>query len=162
MSADALLMKVTDVKGQTQIDKYTDYMELWSYGHGISQNVTTNVSNTDRTSGRPIHQDFTVTKDVDKATPSLIQGCNEGKVYKEVFIVVGRNDSGKLIEIFTYKLEDCVISSMSVGGGGGSKPVETITFNYARIEWTYAAQKEEGGAGGKAVAQWDVSKNVAA
>ena len=159
---DVLLMKVTDVKGQTQLDGYADHMELWSYGHGISQNVSANVSNTDRTTGRPMHQDFTVTKDVDKATPSLLQGCNEGKVYKEILITVGRNDAGKILEIFTYKLEDAVISSISVGGGGGAKPVETITFNYARIEWTYAAQKEEGAAGGQAVAKWDVSVNKAA
>ena len=66
----------------------------------------------------------------------------------------------KMIKLFTYKMEDCVISSISVGGGGG-KPTESITFNYARIEWTYFAQKEEGGAGGNAVAKWDVSLNKA-
>lgn len=158
---DILLMKITDVPGQTQLDGYKDHMELFSYTHGISQQVTANVSNTDRTSGRPSHADFTVTKDVDKATPSLLQGCNEGKVYGEVLIVVGRNDAGKILKIFTYKLEDCVISSMSVGGGGGAKPVETLMFNYSRIEWTYGAQKEEGTAGGNAVAKWDVSLNKA-
>ena len=158
---DILLMKVKDVPGQTQLDGYKDHMELMSYGHGISQAVTANVSNTDRTSGRPTHQDFKVVKDVDKATPSLIQGCNEGKVYGEVTIVVGRNDSGKVLKIFTYKLEDCVISSMSVVGGGGAKPTETIKFNYARIEWTYGAQKEEGSAGGNSVAMWDQSLNKA-
>ena len=46
--------------------------------------------------------------------------------------------------------------------GGGSKPIESITFNYSRIEWTYYAEKEEGGAGGSAVAKWDVSLNKSA
>lgn len=158
---DVLLMKIKDLPGQTQLDGYKDHMELHSYSHGISQMVTANVSNTDRTTGRPNHGDFSVSKDVDKATPSLLQGCNEGKVYGEVLIVVGRNDAGKILKIFTYKLEDCVISSISVGGGGGGKPTENITFNYARIEWTYGAQKEEGAAGGNAVAKWDVSQNKA-
>lgn len=158
---DIVLMKVKDVAGQTQLDGYADHMELFSYSHGIAQHVTANVSNTDRTTGRPMHQDFAVTKDVDKASPSLLQGCNEAKVYAEVLITVGRNDSGKVVKLFTYKLEDAIISSISVSGGGGGKPVESITWNYAKIEWTYYAQKEEGGAGGNAVAKWDVSLNKA-
>lgn len=157
---DIVLMKVSDVPGQTQLDGYKDHMELFSYSHSVSQSVTANVSNTDRTTGRPNHADFSVTKDVDKATPSLLQGCNEAKVYKEVLITIGRNDSGAIVKLFTYKLEDAIISSISVGGGGG-KPVESLTFNYSRIEWTYYAQKEEGGAGGNAVAKWDVSLNKA-
>ncbi|MEQ9400073.1 MAG: type VI secretion system tube protein Hcp [Longimicrobiales bacterium] len=158
---DIVLMKVTDVKGQTQLDGYADHMELFSYNHGIAQHVTANVSNTDRTTGRPQHSDFSVSKDVDKASPSLLQGCNEAKVYSEVLITVGRNDGGAIVKLFTYKLEDVVISSISVSGGGGGKPVENISLNYARIEWTYYAQKEEGGAGGNAVAKWDVSLNKA-
>lgn len=158
---DIVLMKVADVPGQTQLDGYADHMELFSFSHGISQNVTANVSNTDRTTGRPNHQDFAVTKDVDKASPSLLQGCNEAKVYSEVMITVGRNDSGKVVKLFTFKLEDAVISSISMSGGGGGKPIESITWNYAKIEWTYFAQKEEGGAGGNAVAKWDVSLNKA-
>ena len=157
---DIVLMKVSDVPGQTQLDGYKDHMELYSFSHGVSQTATANVSNTERITGRPNHQDFAVTKDVDKATPSLLQGCNEAKVYPEVLITVARNDAGKMIKLFTYKMEDCVISSISVGGGGG-KPTESITFNCARIEWTYFAQKEEGGAGGNAVAKWDVSLNKA-
>ncbi len=158
---DIVLMKVDGVKGQTQIDGYSDYMELWSFSHGVSQAVTANVSNTDRTTGRPIHQDFSVTKDLDKATPSLLQGCNAANVYKSVEILVGRNDDGKIIKFFTYQLTDAIISSMSVSGGGGGKPVESITWNYGKIEWTYYSQKEAGGAGGNAVAKWNVASNKA-
>lgn len=158
---DIVLMKVSDVTGQTQINGYSDYMELFSYSHGISQQVTANISNTDRTTGRPIHQDFSVTKDVDKATPSLLQGCNAANVYKSVEVLVGRNDDGNIIKFFSYVMSDVIISSMSVSGGGGGKPVETITWNYAKIEWTYYAQKEAGGAGGNAVASWDVALNKA-
>lgn len=158
---DIVLMKVTDVPGQTQLNGYTDHMELFGYSHGIAQHVTANVSNADRTTGRPMHQDFNVTKDVDKASPSLLQGCNEATVYKEVLVTVGRNDGGTIVKLFTYKMEDCIVSSISVSGGGGGKPVESISFNYSRIEWKYIAQKEEGGAGGNAVAKWDVSLNQA-
>lgn len=157
---DTVLMEVTGVPGQTQLQGYAGQMELYSFSHAVSQTATANVSNNDRVSGRPNHQDFTVTKDVDKATPSLLQGCNAATIYPVVKITVARNDGGNIIELFTYKLEDCVITNISVSGGGG-KPMEVISFNYARIEWTYYAQKEEGGAGGNAVARWDVSQNKA-
>ena len=158
---DIVLMKITDVKGQTLLDGYTDHMELFSYSHGIAQNVTANVSNKDRTTGRPIHQDFAVTKDVDQTSPSLLQACNEAKVFADLLITVGRNDNGTIIKLFTYEMKNVIISSISVSGGGGSKPIESITFNYSHIEWTYYAEKEEGGAGGNAVAKWDVGLNKA-
>ena len=139
-----VLMSITDIKGQTKFGGYKEYMMLQSFSHGISQIVTTNVSNDDRLTGRPVHQDFSVSKDVDKATPSLLQGCNAGTVYPEVKVVVLRSDGDKVLPLFEYKLGDAVISAMSVGGGGG-KPVENIAFNYSKIEWTYTGQKETGG-----------------
>ena len=59
----------------------------------------------------------------------------------------------------SFASENAVLSSLSIGGGSGDKPVETLTINYSKITWTYNAQKEEGGKEGEVKASWDVSTN---
>ncbi|HEX7241691.1 MAG TPA: type VI secretion system tube protein TssD [Longimicrobiaceae bacterium] len=157
--ADVIMLKIKDVPGTSQIDGYAEQIEVMSYSHGVSMQVTGDVSNTERTSGRPMHQDFHVTKYLDKASPVLNQKCCEGKNLGEVLLTIGRNDAGTLIPLIVYTLGNVVVSSVSVGGGGGDKPVESVSLNYSSIKWDYGAQKEEGGAAGKVAGSWDVSAN---
>jgi len=157
--ADVIMMQIEGVPGTSQIEGYADQIELMSYSHGVSQQVTGDVSNTERTSGRPIHQDFHVTKYLDKATPLINQKCCEATALPSVIITIGRNDAGAVIPLIIYTLEDVILSSVSVGGGGGDKPVESVSLNYSSIKWDYTAQKEESGAAGTVSGSWDVSAN---
>ncbi len=160
--ADAIILDMgKDLEGATQIKGFEKKIELFSYSHGVSMQVTNDVSNTERTSGKPMIQDFNVTKYLDKASPKLNQKCCEGAVIPKVIVTVGRNDKGVLLELIVYEMEDVVISSISASGGGGDKPTESLTFNFAKIKWDYKAQKEEGGASGSVVGTWDISKNAA-
>ena len=102
-----------------------------------------------------MHQDFTITKYLDRASPLINQNCCMGTVSNEVLITVGRNDAGVILPLIEYSLEEVLISSVSVGGGGGGKPVETVSLNYSRIEWVYVV----GGEDEKVVAAWDLTKS---
>jgi type VI secretion system secreted protein Hcp len=148
-----------DIKGESKLSDFTDKIELLSYSHGVAQQITGDQSNTKRTSGKPNHQDFTVTKYVDLASCKLIDYCNQAKPIASVTITVGQNDNGAVIKYFTYVFTNALISSVSVGGGGGGKPQETVTFNYTKMTWTYNQQKEEVGTSGNNSAIWDLSTN---
>ena len=52
-----------------------------------------------------------------------------------------------------------MISSVSVGGSGDI-PVETITFNYSKITWTYNQQSKEIGKSGTLEKYWDQLTNT--
>lgn len=159
---DVLLLDIEGIKGTSQMKGYTNKIECLSYSHGVAMQVTGDISNTERTSGKPVHQDIHITKYLDITTPKLNQHCCEGKAFKTVTLTVGRNDAGAVIPLIVYTLSNVVISSVSVGGGGGDKPVESISLNYAAIKWEYTPQKEEGGKEGTVPATWDVSLNAAA
>lgn len=159
--ADAIFLKIPDVPGDSTVANFADQIEVLSFNHGVSAQVTSDVSNQNRTSGRPMHQDFTLTKFLDKSSPLLNQKCCMGSVLGEVVVTVGRNDAGEILELVTYTLSDVVISSVSVGGGGGGKPVETVSLNYSAITWTYVVQAEGGGGDGNVVGAWDLSENTA-
>ena len=149
-------------EGESTLNGYEKKIELLSFSHGVAMQITGDISNTERTSGRPNHQDFTVTKYLDKASPVLNQNCCEGKCFPLVKIIVGRNDSGNIVKLIEYQIKNAIISSISVGGGSGDKPVETLTFNYNHVTWDFHNQKTEGTEAGHVDGKWDLSKNQAA
>jgi len=159
---DVLIMDCGDtIKGECTIDGYKDKIELLSYSHGIAQQITGDQSNQKRTSGKPSHQDFTVTKFIDLATCSLIDYCDQAKPIKTVKITVGQNENGAVNPIMTYELSEVLVSSESVGGGGGGKPQETVTLNYVAITWTYKPQQASADVKGQNSAQWSLATNKA-
>jgi len=159
---DSLIMDCGDkIKGESTLDGYKDKIELLSYSHGVAQQITGDQSNQKRTSGKPNHQDFTVTKYADLATCSLINYCNAATAIPSVKVYVLQNEEGKVNPILTYELSNVIVSSVSVGGGGGGKPQETVTMNYSKIAWTYKPQKSEGDVNGQDSAKWSLETNKA-
>jgi type VI secretion system secreted protein Hcp len=148
------------IPGECQLTDYVGMIELLSYSHGVAQQITGDQSNTKRTSGKPNHQDFTVTKYQDISSTKLIDFCNQAKPIPTINITIGQNDNGKVTKVFVYVLTNALVSSISVGGGGGGKPQETVTFNYTKITWTYAQQKSDVTDAGNAAATWNLATNT--
>jgi type VI secretion system secreted protein Hcp len=146
-----------DVKGESTRSGFVGKIELLSFSHGVAMQITGDISNSERTSGKPNHQDMTVTKYLDSASPVLNQSCCEGRAFPQVEIIIGRDDPGSTAELMRYTMKNVVISSISIGGGGGDKPVETVTLNYNQITWKFNSQRSEGGAEGR----WNLSTNSA-
>jgi len=159
---DVIVLDIKSIAGESKLaDPYTAKIECLSYSHGVAMQITGDQSNTTRTSGKPNHQDFTITKYVDIATCKLIDACNQAKGLGTITVTVGRNDSGAVVPFITYAMDNTIVSSVSVGGGGGGKPQETVTFNYSRIVWTYTSQKEGVGKDGNDSATWSLATNKA-
>lgn len=147
-------------EGESSLKGFEKKMELLSFSHGVAMQITGDLSNTERTSGKPNHQDMQITKYLDAASPVLNQSCCQGKGFEKVDIIIGRNDSGKVIELMRYTMKNVLISSISVGGGGGDKPVETLTLNYNDIAWTFTSQKASIGQNGVVEGTWNLATNA--
>lgn len=159
---DAIVLDCGDkIKGECTLDGYKEKIEALSFSHGVAQQITGDQSNTKRTSGKPNHQDFTVTKYLDLSSCNLINYCNAATPIPLVKVYVLQNEDGKTNAIMTYELTNALISSVSTGGGGGGKPQETVTFNYTKISWTYKPQKSEGDVSGQDSAKWSLATNKA-
>lgn len=150
-----------DIKGECAVSGYENKIEILSYSHGVAQQITGDPSNQKRTSGKPNHQDFTVTKFFDLASCPLINACNGATVIPTVKVTVGQNEKGNVNPFVIYTLTNALVSSVSVGGGGGSKPQETVTFNYSKIQWDYKQQKTNVSDAGNTQAKWSLETNKA-
>jgi len=88
--------------------------------------------------GRKSVSDLRITKVVDKASAKLFQACATGQHIKQATLVV-RKAGGK--PYLTIKLDNVLVSSYQQSNGAGGKPTESISLNFTKIEYKYAAQK---------------------
>jgi len=160
---DAIILDLGEtIKGDSLLEGFVDKIELMSYSHNVAMQVTNDVSNKERTSGRPHVGEFTLTKFVDGATPTLNEYCCAGKGIPEAIISVGRNsgvDDGIAMPLIVYTLSNVVISNVSVSGGAGGKPVETLSLNFTKIKWELTSQNDDGTKEGTAATTWDMASN---
>jgi type VI secretion system secreted protein Hcp len=157
---DVLILDCGSINGESTLTDYAQKIEILSYSHGVAQQITGDQSNQKRTSGKPNHQDFTITKYLDLATAGLINACNQATVLPTVTMTIGQNEAGKVNAYMVYTLTNALVSSVSAGGGGGGKPQETVTFNYTAISWAYKLQTAAVGDSGNNSASWNLATNA--
>lgn len=146
-----------DIKGESTYTDAKDKLVIMSYSHGVSQPLSWDVSNAKRTTGKPQHQDMVLTKLFDKASPLLNYHCCIGTSFPTAVVTIYQMDDKsktpkKYIE---YTMTNAIISSISVGGGGG-QPTETITLNYSKIKWWYMAQEDTAEQKGNLAYEYDL------
>lgn len=163
--SEQILMKIGDgttVPGESKTKDHLNEIELLSFSHNVAMPMTSDPSNTKRTSGTAHVGEFVVSKLLDKATPVLNQKCCQGQDLGEITVTLYQNDQGTVIPLMAYTMTNCLASSVSIGGSaGGGVPVETVTFNFTKFKWDYKAQKSEGAPEGTAAAVWDLAANSA-
>jgi type VI secretion system secreted protein Hcp len=156
-------IKIDGIPGESTDDKHKDWIEVLSFHHGMSQPTTATASSAGGgTAERCEHQDLSIVKLLDKASPKLYEYCSSGKHIKEVTLEMCRA-SGDKLKYMEVKLEQVIISHVAPGGtSGGSDgfPSEAVSFNYGKIKWTYTQQKRaDGSGGGNVTGGWDLTAN---
>ena len=162
MAFDAFI-KISDIPGESTDDKHKDWIEVLSFSGGVSQRSSGSASTAGGASAeRADFADFSIVKALDKASPKLALACASGTHIREVVLELCRAGGDK-VKYYEVKLTNSIISSYRPGGsshGGETLPLEEISFNYGKIEWTYTQQKRSDGSGGGQVATgWNLEIN---
>jgi len=158
--ASQMYCKVDGAPGESTDDSHQDYFDVLSYNHGLSQDGSGSASGVGGLSGgKATHAPFTVVKYVDKATNKLQLFSINGAT-KDVVIECWRHIGESNCKFMEYKLSKAVVASIQLNGGGGDRDTETVSFRYARIDWTYTQFDNQGRKLGD-VKQWhDLTRNT--
>lgn len=139
-------------------------IELVSIHQGMKQQLTTNVDNSARTSGRPVITEFACVKYLDETSVKLYEACLRAEPIgkgadKPTRIYILRNSGDKTVNTLTIELRDAMVSEIQFQSHPDDMPTEQFKLNFTEILWTYTLQNEENLPVGNRTSGWSISRN---
>lgn len=158
MASDYLL-EIDGVEGEAQDADYPKAIEISSFSWGVT-NPGSYASTGGGGTGRSTFQDLHFTASVNKASPSLAKACATGQYCKAAKLHVSKAGAGEQQEYYTIVLSDVLVSSYQSGGTEGSNaiPTDQFSLNFAKIEYTYCPQKNDGSLDSPVVMKYELAK----
>jgi len=146
-AVDAFL-KIDGIQGESQDSKHKDEIEVLSWSWGGTQGSHGLGSGAGARASRPCIKDFTITKFVDKASPTLAAATVTGTLLPKAVLTV-RKAGGTQQEYLTFELKSVLVSSYSTGGvsSGEGAPTEQVSLNFSSLSYEYKPQKDDGSVG---------------
>jgi type VI secretion system secreted protein Hcp len=140
-------LNISGIPGESTDPSHQGWIEVLSFQWGVGRGIS---------AARSSHQDFTVMKAVDKASPKLAEACCTGQQIPSVELVLC--PEGYPGHTFmNYKFTNVIVTSYGYRPAptGDAVPTEAISLNYGKIEWTYTTPTGE-----SVYAGWDVVANI--
>jgi len=154
-------LKSDPIKGESTDDKHKDWIEVESFDHELSQPTSGASGTGGRAAARADFGSFNIKKAVDKASPDLNLFCAQGKHIAKLELEVCQ-ETGEKVCYLKYELENAMVQSVRIKGGGSLRATEEVAFSFDKIAWTYTAVKDDGSAGDKVgPKKWNLELNKA-
>ncbi|KAB8042696.1 Hcp family type VI secretion system effector [Janthinobacterium aquaticum] len=139
-------------------------IELISVHQGMKQQVSTDVSNSARTSGRPILSEFTLTKYIDRTSVNLYGLCLRAEPLGKgasapTRLHIMRAAGEQPASLITFALRDAIISEIQFQTHPNDMPTEQFKLSFTEILWTYDAQQSRSKGVAAQTTGWSVLKN---
>ncbi len=160
-AATDIFLKMGDIKGESVVKGHEEEIQALDWNWGMSQSGTTHMG-TGGGAGKLRVQDISFTKNVDAATPHLIQACANGKHFPEAVLTLRKAGESPL-DYLVITLTNVIVTSVSMSSTAGAEQVtEVVSLNFAKFKVSYQRQDPKGGKlGGTIDAVWNIAENVA-
>jgi type VI secretion system secreted protein Hcp len=152
----AVFAKYDGIDGESQDRDHKNWIEILSFGHSVFQEVS-QIGGARNGSSRSSRTDFVMSKRLDKSSPLLAVACCTGEHIPEVTLELTANSVSRPLLFLRIKLTNVIVSSFNMGGteGEDGPPVEEITLNYEKIEWTYFLYDDKGAKINETTTSWN-------
>ncbi len=161
MSRVDYFLKLDGIEGESHDDKHQKEIELLSWSIGATNSGSFALGSGGGT-GKVQFSDAHFTKHIDKSSAKLMEACATGQHIPKG-VVTARKAGVKegQIEYFKILLSDVLVSSYQLTGSGGGDvlPHESLSLNFAKVEFEYKEQKPDGSAGGLMRGGWHIKEN---
>lgn len=157
---DTLILAIDSIKGNSALSDFAGKVAVDSYSLGVALPMNHDVSNTERTMGRPSFSEMTLSKMTDVSTPALYAACAAGTKLGDATLSLGRNVNGKFVLLVKYVLENTMVSNIQTSGGAGGA-MDNFSLNYTAITCEFTQQNPDSTAKGTSQFGWDLTSNIA-
>lgn len=159
-----MFLRIDGINGDSTDSKHKNWIEVQSFTHSINQKTggASSAQGT-LTGGRADHDDLSIVKRIDSATPVLAKYCCTGKPIPKIDLELCRAMGDKTC-FMKYTFEDAIISKVAPQGsseGDDLIPLEEIGIRYGLIRWEYTPTDPKGGGktGAAIKAAWSTIEN---
>ena len=160
MAIDIFLM-LEGIKGEAQDGTHKEKIDVLSWSWGASQSGTTHIGGGSG-AGKVAVQDLSLTKYIDKSSPTLFQHCCNGKHITKGQLIV-RKAGEKPLDYLVVDLKDVIVTHVAMAGTSHEdRLVENVTLNFREFHVKYAVQNKDGSRGVEVEHKWDIAANKAA
>lgn len=142
MTAD-IFAKIGDIKGESTDDKHKGEVEVLSYSWGVTHRPSPAGGGSGGGTDKPTFQDLIIVHKIDKASPQLLRACAVGEHLKEATITFRKAGKAQQ-EFLIIKMNDVIITGVTHGASGGDDGAETVSLEFAKVDWQFKAQKQDG------------------
>lgn len=146
LAASDYLLEIEGIKGESKDKEHPGAIEVASWSLGASN--PTSVGAGGMSAGKASFQDIHFTIPMDSASPALFLHCASGKHIAQA-VITARTASptgdGKKFTFLTITLTDVLVSSITINANSeGQRPIESLSFSYAKIKFDYRAPGDDG------------------
>jgi type VI secretion system secreted protein Hcp len=154
-----MFIKIEGADGESKDKAHTNEIDVLSWTWGMAQSGSRHTGGGGG-SGKVNVSDLTLVKYVDKASPTLMLFCCNGKHVPSALITI-RKAGEKPLEYLKIKMSDCLVSAVHGGGStSDDRQTETVTLNFSKVEVDYTPQKPDGSGDSVKHMGWDISENT--
>jgi type VI secretion system secreted protein Hcp len=150
MALTDYFLKIEGIEGDSNDPQYPNWIQIDSFNWGATSNPGPSPGGQSPDAGKANVQDLNITTHVNKATPSIGQYCLNSKKIAKVELAL-RISGDKPQEYMRFTLTDVYCTSHQIGGTGGSgggsdttKPTESDSFSFGKIDVAYGSQDAKG------------------
>ena len=155
-------LKIEGIDGESTDAAHKNWTEILTYSHGITKSGSSHTGGGGG-AGKSTHDDFHISKRLDKASPKLALACCNGQHIPKVILELCQTggDGQKFME---YELEDVFVASVRPTGdanGQEGRPSEEVAFRYGKIKFVYTIiDPRSGASAGYVQTHWDLENNT--
>jgi len=146
----ALYMKYGTLEGEVTEPNHAGWLAIDSASFGVGRSTNTEVGSGQekRHRDQPTISDLQISRTYDKASPLLFNEAVVGKPQKvEIDFLEPADGPDAAPNVYLkYTLRNCLLSSYSVGGGGGGA-TESMALNFTAINIEYTASRPDSRSG---------------